>query len=58
MPITISWEQIALRVLLALVASFLIGFDRHEHGKTSGVPAPQCSSASPLHSPCCRQICS
>jgi putative Mg2+ transporter-C (MgtC) family protein len=37
MPTTISWEQIALRLLLALIAGFLIGFDRDEHGKTSGI---------------------
>lgn len=37
MLITISWQQIALRILMALVASFLIGLDRDEHGKTSGI---------------------
>jgi putative Mg2+ transporter-C (MgtC) family protein len=37
MPTTLSWPQIALRILLALLASFLIGFDRDEHGKTSGI---------------------
>jgi putative Mg2+ transporter-C (MgtC) family protein len=37
MPTFISWEQIALRLTLALVASFLIGYDRDEHGKTSGI---------------------
>jgi putative Mg2+ transporter-C (MgtC) family protein len=37
MPTTLSWLQIALRILLALLASFLIGFDRDEHGKTSGI---------------------
>jgi putative Mg2+ transporter-C (MgtC) family protein len=37
MSTTISWQQIALRISLALVASFLIGFDRDEHGKTSGI---------------------
>jgi putative Mg2+ transporter-C (MgtC) family protein len=37
MPTFISWEQIALRLTLALIASFLIGFDRDEHGKTSGI---------------------
>jgi putative Mg2+ transporter-C (MgtC) family protein len=36
-PITVSWEQIALRILVAVVASFLIGYDRDEHGKTSGI---------------------
>lgn len=37
MPVTLGWEQIALRLLLALAASFLIGYDRDEHGKTSGI---------------------
>jgi putative Mg2+ transporter-C (MgtC) family protein len=37
MPLTITLQQIALRLLLALVASFLIGYDRDEHGKTSGI---------------------
>jgi putative Mg2+ transporter-C (MgtC) family protein len=37
MPITISWEQIALRILVAFAASLLIGYDRDEHGKTSGI---------------------
>jgi putative Mg2+ transporter-C (MgtC) family protein len=37
MPLTLTLQQIALRLLLALVASFLIGYDRDEHGKTSGI---------------------
>jgi putative Mg2+ transporter-C (MgtC) family protein len=37
MPLTITLQQIALRIFLALVASFLIGYDRDEHGKTSGI---------------------
>ena len=37
MPVTLTWEQIALRLFLALIASFLIGYDRDEHGKTSGI---------------------
>ena len=37
MPLTLTWQQIALRILLALVASFLIGYDRDEHGKTAGI---------------------
>jgi len=37
MPTVISWQQIALRLVLALIASFLIGYDRDEHGKTSGI---------------------
>jgi putative Mg2+ transporter-C (MgtC) family protein len=37
MSTTISWEEISLRLLLAFIASFLIGYDRDEHGKTSGI---------------------
>ena len=37
MPVIISWEQIALRILFALAGGFLIGYDRDEHGKTSGI---------------------
>jgi putative Mg2+ transporter-C (MgtC) family protein len=37
MPVTLSWQQIALRIALALAASFLIGYDRDEHGKTTGI---------------------
>jgi putative Mg2+ transporter-C (MgtC) family protein len=37
MPLTLSLQQIALRLFLALAASFLIGYDRDEHGKTSGI---------------------
>jgi len=37
MSTVISWQSIALRLLLALLASFLIGYDRDEHGKTSGI---------------------
>jgi putative Mg2+ transporter-C (MgtC) family protein len=37
MPLTITLQQIALRLFLALAASFLIGYDRDEHGKTSGI---------------------
>jgi putative Mg2+ transporter-C (MgtC) family protein len=35
--VTLTWQQIALRIIVAMVASFLIGFDRDEHGKTAGV---------------------
>jgi len=37
MPISLTWQQIAVRIALALVASFLIGYDRDEHGKTAGI---------------------
>ena len=37
MPISLTWQQIALRIALTLAASFLIGYDRDEHGKTAGI---------------------
>jgi len=37
MPVTLTWEQIALRILLAAAASFLIGYNRDERGKTLGI---------------------
>ena len=37
MPVTLTWEQIAVRVLLAAVASFLIGYNRDERGKALGI---------------------
>jgi putative Mg2+ transporter-C (MgtC) family protein len=37
MPVTLTWDQIAIRVLLAAIASFLIGYNRDERGKTLGI---------------------
>lgn len=37
MPITLTLSQVALRIALALVASFFIGYNRDEHGKASGI---------------------
>lgn len=37
MPLTISWEEIALRVLLATVASLIIGLNRDEKGHPAGL---------------------
>lgn len=37
MPLTLTWEQIALRVLLAAVASLLIGLNRDEQGHPAGM---------------------
>ena len=37
MPISLNWQQIALRIALTLIASFLVGYDRDEHGKTAGI---------------------
>lgn len=37
MPIYLTWEQIALRLALACIASFIIGLERDEHGHPAGV---------------------
>jgi putative Mg2+ transporter-C (MgtC) family protein len=37
MPLHLTWEQIALRLLLASIASFTIGLNRDEHGNPAGV---------------------
>ena len=37
MQLTISWEEIALRLLLASAAGFVIGFNRDERGHSAGV---------------------
>ena len=37
MPLTLTWEQIALRILLAVVASMLIGMNRDERGHPAGM---------------------
>lgn len=37
MPLHVTWEQIALRLLLASVASFAIGLNRNERGHPAGV---------------------
>lgn len=37
MALHLSWEQIALRLVLAAVASFIIGFNRDEHGHPAGI---------------------
>ncbi|HEX4231586.1 MAG TPA: MgtC/SapB family protein [Bryobacteraceae bacterium] len=36
MPLHLTWEQIALRLLLACIASFIIGLNRDEHGHPAG----------------------
>jgi putative Mg2+ transporter-C (MgtC) family protein len=36
-PLTLTWEQIALRILLATVASMLIGLNRDERGHPAGM---------------------
>src|ERR1700754_4630304 len=37
MPVTLTWEQITLRIALAAIASFLIGYNRDERGKALGI---------------------
>jgi len=36
-PLHLNWEQIALRIALASVASFIIGLNRDEHGHPAGI---------------------
>jgi len=37
MTLDLSWEQIALRIGLACLASLMIGFNRDEHGRPAGM---------------------
>lgn len=37
MPLTLSWEQIALRLALAAIASLVIGLNRDEQGHPAGM---------------------
>jgi putative Mg2+ transporter-C (MgtC) family protein len=37
MAITLGWQEIALRLLLTIVAGSLIGFNRGEHGRPAGL---------------------
>lgn len=37
MPLYITWQQIAVRLSLACVASFLLGVNRDEHGRPAGM---------------------
>lgn len=37
MPLHLTWEQIALRLVLASIASFIIGLNRDEHGHPAGI---------------------
>jgi putative Mg2+ transporter-C (MgtC) family protein len=36
-PLTLTWQEIALRLALSVVAGTLIGFDRGEHGRPAGL---------------------
>lgn len=37
MPLTLTWQQIALRILLVAIASLLIGLNRDERVHPAGV---------------------
>lgn len=37
MPLYLTWEQIAIRLALACIASFVIGLNRDEHGHPAGI---------------------
>jgi putative Mg2+ transporter-C (MgtC) family protein len=37
MPITLTWQDIAIRLALSILAGALIGFDRGEHGHAAGL---------------------
>jgi putative Mg2+ transporter-C (MgtC) family protein len=37
MPLTLSWEDVALRIALTMIASAAIGFDRGERGRAAGL---------------------
>lgn len=37
MPVTLDWQQVALRLVLTVVAGLIIGFNRGEHGRPAGM---------------------
>ena len=37
MPLILTWHEIALRLVLSLIAGAMIGFDRGEHGRPAGL---------------------
>jgi putative Mg2+ transporter-C (MgtC) family protein len=37
MPLTLTWQDIAIRLILSVVAGGLIGLDRGEHGRPAGL---------------------
>ena len=37
MPLTLTWQDIAIRLVLSVVAGGLIGLDRGEHGRPAGL---------------------
>jgi putative Mg2+ transporter-C (MgtC) family protein len=37
MPLTLGWNEIALRLALSVIAGLLIGLERGEHGRPAGL---------------------
>ena len=37
MPLTLTWQEVAIRLTLSVVAGALIGLDRGEHGRPAGL---------------------
>ena len=37
MPLTLTWQDIAIRLALSVLAGGLIGLDRGEHGRPAGL---------------------
>lgn len=37
MPLELTWQQIAVRITLALISSLIIGINRDEHGRPAGI---------------------
>ena len=37
MPLTLQWDEIALRLVLTVIAGTLVGIDRSEHGQAAGL---------------------
>ena len=50
MPLTLHWDDIALRLVLTIIAGTLVGIDRSERGQAAD-SEPRTSSAWPRPSP-------
>src|ERR1700679_2025484 len=37
MPVTLTWQEIAVRLVLSVLAGMLIGLNRGEHGRPAGL---------------------
>jgi putative Mg2+ transporter-C (MgtC) family protein len=37
MPVSLQWSDVALRLLITVVAGLVLGFERSEHGKSAGM---------------------